>query len=260
MTRWLGQITRGKTAPNRLRKTDVFLAVAFGERVRHLRGWYVDLGYGAYPVTSLETLVRLRPLNPRLRVLGVEIDPARVAEALPYAREGLTFRQGGFNLPLQAGERVSVVRAFNVLRQYAEAEVDAALTALSASMDAGALLIEGTCDPTGRLMTFNLYEHNGLALHPTALVLCPSRHADFLPRQLQAVLPKNFIHHAEPGGPIDQFFGAWHASWQAARARAIGWPQVFAQAAVRLADHYGYAVDKRPNLLRRGFLCLRGGF
>lgn len=260
MPRWLGQITRGKTAPNRLRKTDVFLAVAFAERVRHLRGWYVDLGYGAYPVTSLETLTRLRRLNPRLQVLGVEIDPARVAEAQPYAREGLTFRQGGFNLPLHAGEQASVIRAFNVLRQYPEAEVAAALAALSAGAEAGALLLEGTCDPTGRLMTFNVYTHDGTTWQLDSLVFAPAVRAGFLPRQLQAVLPKNFIHHAGPGGRIDQFFAAWQASWQAARAQATAWRQVFAQAGARLADHYGYPVDKRPNLLRRGFLRLRGGF
>lgn len=256
MTRWLGQVTRGKTAPNRLRKTDVFLALAFAERVRHMRGWYVDLGYGAYPVTSLETLVRLRRLNPRLRVLGVEIDPVRVAEAAPHAREGMVFRQGGFNLPVRPDETVSVVRAFNVLRQYPEAEVAQALQALAASMEAGALMLEGTCDPSGRLMTFNLFEHDGTALQRSALVLCPSLRAGFTPRQLQAVLPKNFIHHAEPGGPIDQFFGAWHASWQAARAQASDTRHIFAHAARRLADQYGYGVDKRPGLLQRGFLCL----
>lgn len=71
----LGQPTRGKTAPNRLRKTDTFLAVAYPEFIRHLPGLYVDLGYGAYPITSVETLHRLRRLNPPLRVLGVELDP-----------------------------------------------------------------------------------------------------------------------------------------------------------------------------------------
>ncbi len=34
----LGQITRGKTAPNRLRQTDVFLAVAYPELMRNVSG------------------------------------------------------------------------------------------------------------------------------------------------------------------------------------------------------------------------------
>ena len=31
---------------------------------------------------------------------------------------------------------------------------------------------------------------------------------------------------------------------------------MFYHAALRLAAHYGYALDARPALLRRGFLCL----
>jgi hypothetical protein len=255
----LGQVTRGKTAPNRLRKTDTFLAVAFPDLVQRLPGFYVDLGYGAYPITSVETLHRLRRLNPRLRVLGVEIDPQRVADAAPYTEEGLEFRLGGFNLPLAPAESVSVIRAFNVLRQYAEPEVDKALAALSAPLTPGGLILEGTSDPLGRLLTFNLYRQPAEGpLARVALVLAPTLRADFTPRQFQPVLPKNFIHHAEPGGPIDRFFAAWHAAWQQARSAVgpAGPRAVFYRAALRLGAHYGYAVDRRPALLQRGFLCL----
>jgi hypothetical protein len=252
----VGQVTRGKTAPNRLRKTDTFLAVAYPEFVRHMPGLYVDLGYGAYPITSVETLRRLRRLNPRLRVLGVEIDPQRVAQAAAYAEPGLRFRLGGFNLPLEPGEHVSVVRAFNVLRQYPEAAVAEALAALGAALAPGALLLEGTSDPLGRLLAFNLYAKQNLALTRIALVLAPTLHRGFLPRQFQAVLPKNFIHHAGLGGPIDQFFAAWHAAWQHSRQLADNPRRVFALSAIRLADRYGYALDRRPAVLRRGFLVL----
>ena len=254
----LGQVTRGKTAPNRLRKTDTFLAVAYPELVRHMPGLYVDLGYGAYPITSVETLERLGKLNPRLRVLGVEIDPARVAAAEAYTRPGLEFRLGGFDLPLRSGESVTIIRAFNVLRQYPEAAVEAALRALAEPLTPGGLLLEGTSDPLGRLLTFNVYQKPAPdgPLARAALVLAPSLHAGFLPRQFQPVLPKNFIHHAEPGGPIDRFFEAWHAAWQHARARATDPRQVFTLAGLRLAEAYGYGVDRRRALLRRGFLLL----
>ncbi len=252
----LGQPTRGKTAPNRLRKTDVFLTVAFPEFIRRLPGLYVDLGYGAFPITSVETLHRLRRLNPTLRVLGVEIDPARVAEAGPFIEPGLEFRLGGFNLPLQAGERVSIIRAFNVLRQYDEAAVTEALAALAETLTEGGLILEGTCDPLGRLLTFNLYRKDSAALTHAGLLLAPSLRQDFSPRQFQAVLPKNFIHHAQPGGAIDAFFADWHAAWQAARALSPEPRQIFYRAALRLAEHYGYALDRRPVLLRRGFLWL----
>ncbi len=182
----LGQITRGKTAPNRLRKTDTFLAVAYPELVRHMRGLYVDLGYGAYPITSVETLERLRRLNPALQVLGVEIDPERVAAAEPFARPGLAFRLGGFNLPLLPGEMVSVIRAFNVLRQYEEAAVADALVALAGPLTSGGLLLEGTSDPLGRLLTFNLYQKQRAdgALERVALVLAPKQ-----PRPARRVRP-----------------------------------------------------------------------
>lgn len=251
----LGQPTRGKTAPNRLRKTDTFLAVAYPEFVRHLSGLYVDLGYGAYPITSVETLHRLRRLNPQVRVLGVEIDPQRVAEAGPYLEPGLEFRLGGFNLPLKPGERVSVIRAFNVLRQYDEATVAEALTAMAATLTDNGLLLEGTSDPLGRLLTFNVFQKSA-ELRRLSFVMAPSLHADFRPRQFQAVLPKNYIHHAEPGGAIDAFFAAWQAAWQAARSQGAHRRDVFYHAARRLAEHYGYDVDRRPALLKRGFLCL----
>ena len=254
--RLLGQHTRGKTAPNRLRRTDVFLALAYPEFVRHMAGHYVDLGYGFFPVTSVETLHRLRRINPGLQVLGVEIDPQRVAAAQPFAEPGLAFRLGGFNLPVQPGEQVSIIRAFNVLRQYDEAAVAEALAALAACLTPSGLILEGTSDPLGRLLTFNLFEKGAGGLARTGLVLSPALRAEFQPRQFQAVLPKNFIHHAEPGGPIDGFFAAWQAAWQNARAQSDQPRQIFMLAALRLANHYHYSLDRRPAPLRRGFLVL----
>jgi hypothetical protein len=258
MPKPLGQITRGKTAPNRLRQTDSFLRIAYPSLIKNMTGVYVDLGYGAYPFTTLETFDRLRKLNPRLRVIGVEIDKTRVEEAQAFVRDGLEFRFGGFNLPLHDGERVSVIRAFNVLRQYSEAEVGDALKVLSAPMTEHGLLIEGTCDPNGRLLNFNLYQKQNDSLNRIAFVLAPrlsSLSVDFTPRSFQAVLPKNYIHHAEPGGAIDRFFKNWHAAWQ--KVRSADPRQTFIESAYRLAEHYGYEVDKRLMLLRRGFLTVK---
>jgi hypothetical protein len=228
----LGRSTRGKTAPNRLRKTDAFLAVAFPALVRHLPGLYVDLGYGASPVTTEETWRRLRRLDPRARVLGVE---------------------------MRSGERVAVIRAFNVLRQYDEAAVAGALATLGAVLAQGGLLIEGTSDPHGRLLAFNLFRKAG-ALERAGVVLAPRLGADFAPRTLRAVLPKAFIHHAEPAGAIDRFFTAWDAAWQRARGGARTPPQRFVAAAGVLAERGGYALDRREVLLRRGFLWLGAGW
>ncbi len=103
----LGQPTRGKTARNRLRRVDTFLALYDAGLLRREDGpfagaFFVDLGYGAAPTTTLESAQRLRRINPALPVLGVEIDPERVAAAQPCADELTQFRLGGFNLPLRS--------------------------------------------------------------------------------------------------------------------------------------------------------------
>jgi hypothetical protein len=286
----LGSATRGKTAPNRLRRTDTFLLVAYPERVRASSGLFVDLGFGAAPVTSVETLARLSRLNPRLRVVGVEIDSARVAAAQPFAGPRLQFRLGGFDLPLDPGERVAFLRAFNVLRQYPEEDVPGALRALSRHLVPGGLVLEGTSDPTGRLLAFLVHERRAASPDPptpavrrapeapwpgrprgpgrgaaghgegpegldrAALVFAPRLRDDFSPRTLQAVLPKSFIHQAAPGGAVDRFFAAWDEGWR--RARPAAPARRFAGAAAWLAGSAGYRVDPRPALLRRGFLVL----
>ena len=85
-----GQPTRGKTAPNRLRRVDSFLLMydaALLRRADHAfaDAFFVDLGYGAEPVTTLESAQRFRHVNSRLPVLGIEIDRERVNAALPFA-------------------------------------------------------------------------------------------------------------------------------------------------------------------------------
>jgi hypothetical protein len=230
--------------------------VAFAERVRSMQGLYIDLGFGAAAVTSAETRSRLRRLNPDLRVLGVEIDPARVRAAQRFAGPGLEFRLGGFNLPLEPGERASVIRAFNVLRQYDETEVAAALAALCPALERGGLLIEGTSDPTGRLMAFELHEATPAGLARRAMVFAPTVDADFAPPRLRAILPKSHIHRAGVGGAVDRFFAAWQAAWLRARRRGSDPRRAFVESARDLAEGHGHAVDPRPTLLRRGFLLL----
>lgn len=60
----LGIPTRGKTTSGRLRRADLFLSLAYPFTLRNLRAPMVDLGYGASPVTTLESLECLRVLNP----------------------------------------------------------------------------------------------------------------------------------------------------------------------------------------------------
>lgn len=120
----IGTATRGTTNPNRLRRMDRWIAAAHGPALRRADAPVaVDLGYGAAPWTAVELLQRLRTAEPRTSVVGIEISPERVEAALPYEREGLTFRHGGFEIPLPV--RPALIRAANVLRQYDEGEVAA---------------------------------------------------------------------------------------------------------------------------------------
>lgn len=112
----------------------------------------VDLGYGATPVTTVELRARLARVRKDLEVVGLEIDPERVAAASPFAElPGLRFARGGFELPLPAGVRPVLVHAFNVLRQYPEAEVTGVWERLAGRLHPAGALIEGTCDEIRRL-------------------------------------------------------------------------------------------------------------
>jgi hypothetical protein len=205
-----GQPTRGKTTQNRLRRVDLFLAWYAPSLLRRHDGafadaWLVDLGYGAEPFTTLEMAQRLRRLNPRLPVLGVEIDPERVAAALPYADDLTHFRRGGFNLPLTprpdgTPETVRAIRAFNVLRQYDEAAVAAAYAELAHGVLPGGLLVEGTSDPLGRHWVANVLRRaaDAPAWQPEALVFSTNFRGGWEPALFQAVLPKNLIHRMTP--------------------------------------------------------------
>ncbi|MFN8075461.1 MAG: class I SAM-dependent methyltransferase [Kineosporiaceae bacterium] len=219
----VGTITRGTTNPNRLRRCDRWLA---GPQAWRLRATpepvVVDLGYGASPVTAVELLWRLRAVRPDVRVVGIEIDPARVALARERAAgvPGLDFAVGGFEVPLADGRRPVVVRAFNVLRQYAEADVPAAWATTLARLTPGGLLVDGTCDEIGRRATW-------VALTPEAgpVSLTVSLHLGGLERPSDAAerLPKALIHRNVPGERVHAFLVAADDAWaRAAHAASFG--------------------------------------
>ena len=159
-------MTRGTTNPNRLRRVDRWLADVEGWRLRASAAppVVVDLGYGASPVTALELHDRLARVRADVEVVGIEIDPERVRGAQTLARSGVSFAVGGFEVPLPDGQRPVVVRAFNVLRQYAEEEVDAAWERVRQRLAPDGLLVDGTCDEIGRLASWVAVDATG----PTA--------------------------------------------------------------------------------------------
>lgn len=255
-----GQPTRGKTALNRLRQVDIYIALAHARVFTSGSPLVIDLGYGAQAWTALEMYERWLPLNPQLRLLGVEIDPERVAAALPYARAGvIDFVLGGFNLAeITGGQKARIIRAYNVLRQYDEREVGDALGTMEQALEPGGLLIEGTSNPTGRIVVFDVYRKRaGDSLRHEELVFGTNFREKHDPVDFQAVLPKRLIHHAYDDIPAT-FFAAWRNAFQLATgAGQTGLRRRWLYAARRLREHGGYPVDIRPRIMRRGFLVLR---
>jgi hypothetical protein len=263
-----GQITRGKTMQNRLRRVDLFFtrydpALLLREDGDYAGAFFVDLGYGAEPFTTLETARRLRRLNPQLQMLGVEIDPERVVAAEPYADDATHFRRGGFNLPLVNGidgrhETVRAIRAFNVLRQYDESDVGAAYAELAEYALPGALLIEGTSDPFGRIWVANVLRRSttGSAWAPEALVFSTNFRSGFEPAMFQPVLPKNYIHHMVPGEPIYALLEAWKiAALRTLSERVWGLRHWFRASGHALAA-MGVPVELHGRWLAQGFLVI----
>jgi hypothetical protein len=172
----------------------------------------VDLGYGAAPWTAVELLTRLRSVHPGVRVVGVEIAPERVAAARPYECDGLSFVRGGFEVPLPGGGRPVLIRAANVLRQYAEAEVPAAWARLCRRLAPEGLLVDGTCDEIGR-------RHVWVALGPEGprSVTFAARLSTLAePSELAERLPKALIHRNVPGEPVHAFLRDFDRAWAAA--------------------------------------------
>ncbi|MGY3681777.1 class I SAM-dependent methyltransferase [Streptomyces sp. TE33382] len=207
----IGTATRGTTNPNRLRRMDRWIAAVHGPALRRAASpLAVDLGYGAAPWTAVELLERLRTIEPRTSVAGVEIDPARVAAAKPYERDGLTFLHGGFEIPLP--ERPQLIRAANVLRQYDEDEVAEVWRRLCARLAPGGLLVEGTCDEIGR-------RHVWVALGPEGprTVTFATRLGSLeRPSDLAERLPKALIHRNVPGEPVHAFLRDFDRAWASA--------------------------------------------
>lgn len=264
-----GQPTRGKTAPNRLRRVDKFLLLYDVALLRRNDGnfanaFYVDLGFGAEPVTTLESAQRFRRVNPTLPVLGVEIDRERVAAALPFADQITRFRLGGFNLPLlreSAGvlETVRLIRAFNVLRQYEESAVPDVYARLGSYLLPGGLLIEGTSDPTGRIWVANLLrkpQQGGMdtPLQTEALVFSTNFRDGFDPGIFQTRLPKNYIHRVVPGELIYDFFQAWKQATLETLPFQVWGPRQWFMASAQALAARGYAVVLQRKWLSRGYL------
>ncbi|MBX6391038.1 MAG: class I SAM-dependent methyltransferase [Frankia sp.] len=259
--RALGLPTRGTTAPNRLRRVDRWIIATQAARLRLLdEPLVIDLGYGSSPVTTVELYERLRAVCPQVRVLGLELDPERVAAAQPAARPPwLTFARGGFEL---AGQRPDLIRAMNVLRQYTEDAVEPAWRAMRGRLAPGGLLIEGTCDEIGRRSTWFALPATSPA-GPAAqagpgVTLTLSAHLASLsrPSELAERLPKALIARNVPGEDSHALLAALDDAWDRASPHAPFGPRARFEAAVAHLRAAGWPVQGTRRRWRLGELTI----
>lgn len=248
----LGVATRGTTNPNRLRRVDNWIVETCGDTLREAADpLVVDLGYGATPVTAVELRARLvAAVRADVRVVGLEIDPVRVAAARPAADPpGLTFARGGFEL---AGLRPTLVRAFNVLRQYDEWQVADAWSTVTGRLVPGGLLVEGTCDELGRLGGWVLVDAEG----PRTLTLAAKLTTLHSPAELAERLPKALIHRNVPGERVHDLIRALDDAWRVAAGYAPFGPRQRWLHTVAAVRDQGWPVLDRPRRWRLGEVTL----
>ncbi|QRK04199.1 methylase [Archangium violaceum] len=255
----LDRKTRGRTSHGRLQALDVYLLHQERELLTRSEGaWgraaFVDLGFGEHPWTTLESARAFRELNPRLPVVGVELEPQRVESAREHADALTDFRQGGFDLPLGPGETVRLIRAMNLLRGYRPEEVPGIHQKLGGALLEGGLLVEGSTDTSGAVLVAHLLRRVPEGLSREALLFHTDFSRGFAPVLFRDWLPRDFRRRVKPGEPIHAFFAQWMETWQEAReVGPLEPPEAFHHSVLRLATRVeGLVTDAW--LLARGYL------
>ena len=209
----IGDITRGTTHPNRLRRCDRWILDSVCPTIRAASDpLVVDLGYGASPITTVEMFQRMHEhVRADIEVVGIEIDPERVEAAQPLERERLSFIKGGFEVPIAGSRQPIMIRAFNVLRQYDESQVVGAWKTMAARLAPDGFLVEGTCDELGRLSTWVAVRSEDIV--PETFSMSMQLNSIELPSDIAPRLPKALIHRNVPGERIHDLLKMLDIAW-----------------------------------------------
>lgn len=249
----IGVITRGTTNPNRLRRVDRYICNLSVLRTAD-KPLIVDLGFGANPTTAIELLTRIKKVNSKAQVLGIEIDPERVARAKPYETKDLKFELGGFEIPQPESlpQPITLIRAMNVLRQYDQSEVMQSWLSMQKRLAPDGLIVEGTCDEIGRLASWITLDVTG----PKSLTLSFRLTGLSHPAKVAERLPKILIHKNTAGNNIHEFLNQLDKSWQANSSLAVfSGAQRFATSCQNLVDQ-GWPIHRDPKRWRLGELTV----
>ncbi len=257
-----GKKTRGKTAPGRLRALDQWLCRTEVALLTRAEGAWaeacvVDVGFGAHPTTTLEMAQTFESVAPGLSVLGVENDPRRVeaARALDSPAR-VHFVEGGFTLPLSPQQPARLVRAMNVLRQYSPQDCHVAHRKLTDSLLEGGLLVEGSCDKHGDLLTVHLCRKTTEGYMREAIMFFFGSGRGFAPVMFRDWLPRDLRRCVVPGQAITDFLGMWTQAWSEVRAVVSGPREAFAASARLLAQRCSDVVAE-PWMWDAGYVCWR---
>lgn len=240
-----GVITRGTTFTNRLRRLDRWLSLPpIGSPL------VVDLGYGAYPTTTVEWHRHLRRRCRHVRLVGLEIDPGRVAAAQSFAVPGtLEFRSGGFEL---AGLRPGLVRAMNVLRQYDESDVASAWRMLAKNLASGGRFVDGTSDELGRVAAWVVHD----SIAPVTLTLATDLSTMDDPAVLAERLPKALIHRNVPGEAVHSLLTSLRETWARTAVYSTFGPRDRWRRSLEALRDAGWPVLETPNRRRDGTITV----
>jgi hypothetical protein len=249
--------TRGRTSPGRLRALDAYLLEAEAALLSTALGdaAFVDVGFGEHPWTTLETAAAFEDRFPGVPVIGVEREPERVEAAQVHARERLSFVCGGFDRLASLGP-ARVVRAMNVLRTYPEAQARDAHALLSVPLIEGGLVLEGSADPDGALLTAHLLRRRDGRLHREALLFFTDFSRGFAPLMFRDWLPRDLRRRVLPGEWVRDFFDAWTGAWAEVREIAGCPERAFVESARRLAERLP-GIERAVEWGERGYLIYR---
>jgi len=216
----LDRPARARTRPARLACLDTWLLRRERDLLNHPTcSAFVDVGFGEHPITTLETFRALRDANPALAVIGFELDAARASNAQTrFQQEGLCFRRGGFRDAAACEPKARIIRVMNVLRSYPPQQVEAVHDTLATGLIDGGLLIEGTSDTAGHVLTAWLIRREGTAARKEGLLLYTDFSRGFSPWLLRDYIPRDIRRDVQPGTPIHALLTDWHAAWSAVRS------------------------------------------